>query len=328
MILIQAALIGALALGVLANPIAATAQSAKNVRLGYLSSNPPSDTEAAIDAFRTRLRDFGYVEGQNLVVDYRYAEGRFERLSELARELASLKVDVMFVYGTPAALAAKSSTGQIPVVFAGVNDPLIVGLVQSLKQPGGNVTGVTTNNSELSAKRLSLLKEVVPTASRVAVLANPDFKPSSTMLGEMQLAAPSLGVQLHAVEARKVDELSPAFMRISAVRPDALVVLPDPWLLSQRRRVVEFVTKTRLPAIYHLRQYLEVGGLMAYGPSYSESFRQAAVLVDRILKGAVPMDLPVEQPWRFELIVNLGAAKALGVDVPPSVLLRADQVME
>ena len=328
MVLIRTALIGVLALGVLANPIPAEAQPAKTVRLGYLSSNPPSDTEAAVAAFRTRLRDFGYVEGQNLVIDYRYAEGRFERLPELARELASLRVDVLFVYGTPAALAAKGSTAQIPIVFAGVNDPLIVGLVQSLRRPGGNVTGVTTNNSELSAKRLSLLKEVAPTASRVAVLANPDFKPTSTMLGEMQPLAPSLGVQLHVVEARKVDELPPAFKRISAVRPDAVVVLPDPWLLSQRRRVVELVTKARVPAIYHLRQYLEVGGLMAYGPSYNESFRQAAVLVDRILKGAVPTDLPVEQPWRFELIVNLRAAKALGVDVPPSVLLRADQVME
>ena len=328
MMFVRATLAGALSLGLLAAPTAAEAQSAKNVRLGYLSSNPPSDTEAALDAFRTRFRDLGYVEGQNLVIHYRYAEGTFEKLPQLAGELARLRVDVMLVYGTPAALAAKNSTTEIPIVFAGVNDPLIVGLVRSLRQPGGNVTGVTTNNSELSAKRLSLLKETVPTASRVAVLANPDFKPSSTMLGEMQLAARPLGVQLHVVEVRQAEDLSAAFTRITAARPGAIVVLPDPWLLSQRARVVELVTKSRLPAIYHLRQYLEVGGLMAYGPSYSESFRQAAVLADRILKGATPTDLPVEQPWRFELVVNLKAAKSLGLTVPPSVLLMADQLIE
>jgi putative ABC transport system substrate-binding protein len=326
--IVRAALAGALALGLLVEPIAAEAQPAKNVRLGYLSSNPPSDTEAAMDAFRKRLRDFGYIEGQNLVIDSRYAEGRFEKLPELAAEFARLRVDVIFVYGTPASLAVRNSTLAIPVVFAGVNDPLTIGLVQSLRQPGGNVTGVTTNNSELSAKRLSLLKQAVPTASRVAVLANPDFKPSSSMLSQMQLAAQPLGLHLHVVEARKADELPAAFSRITAVKPDALVVLPDPWLLSQRRRVVELVTNARVPAMYHLRQYLEVGGLMAYGPSYTESFRQGAVLVDKILKGTAPRDLPVEQPWTFEFIVNLKAARALGLTVPPSVLLRADEVIE
>jgi putative ABC transport system substrate-binding protein len=263
-----------------------------------------------------------------LVIDYRYADGRFEKLPELAAELMRLRVDVIFVYGTPASLVAKNSTMTIPIVFAGVNDPLTIGLVRSLRQPGGNVTGVTTNNSELSAKRLSLVKEAVPTASRVAVLENPDFKPSSNMLRQMEVAARPLGLQLQVVEARTAQELTTAFTTLTAVRPDALVVLPDPWLLSQRRRVVEPVTNSRIPAMYHLRQYLEVGGLMAYGPSYTESFQQGAVLVDRILKGSAPKDLPVEQPWRFELVINLKTAKALGLTIPPSLLARADQVIE
>jgi ABC-type uncharacterized transport system substrate-binding protein len=173
-----------------------------------------------------------------------------------------------------------------------------------------------------------LLKEAVPTASRVAVLANPDFKPSSSMLDQMRLAAQPLGLKLHVVEAREAQELQTAFTRITAVTPDALVVLPDPWLLSQRRRVVELVTNSRIPAVYHLRQYLEVGGLMAYGPSYTESFQQGAVLVDKILKGAAPTDLPVEQPWRFELVINMKTAKALGLTIPQTLLLQATEVIK
>lgn len=310
------------------SPFAAWSQQVKKVRVGYLSSNPPSDTQAAVDAFRMRLRDLGYVEGQTLFIEYRYAQGSFDQLPKLAAELVQLKVDVIFVYGTPGALAAKNATKTTPVVFGGVNDPLTVGLVTSLRRPGGNVTGVTTNNSELSAKRLSLLKEVLPTASRVAVLANPEFKPTAGMLTQMRLASQPLAVQLHVLEAREPQEISSAFARISSLRADALVVLPDPWFLSQRTQIVTLAMSSRLPTMYHLRQYLEVGGLIAYGPSYVESFEQSAGLVAKILRGASPADLPVEQPWRYELAVNLKAAKALGLTIPQSVLLRADVVME
>ncbi len=309
-------------------PHAGFAQQTRQVRLGYLSSNPASDTELALDAFRRRLREFGYIEKQNLVIDSRYADGRFQDLPKLAGELVQLKVDVLFVYGTPASLAAKNATRNIPVVFAGVNDPLAVGLVSDLRKPGSNVTGVTTNNSELSAKRLSLLKEAVPGASRVAVLANPDFKPTSAMLSQMRLASQPLGIDLHVLEARQPQEISVAFGRLASLRPDALIVMPDPWLLSQRSRVVELATQNRIPAMYHLRQYLDVGGLIAYGASYTESFQQGAGLVDKVLRGAIPAELPVEQPWRYEVGVNLRTAKALGLTLPQSLLLRADLVIQ
>ena len=311
-----------------AAPLATWAQQAKKVRVGYLSSNPASDTQAAIDAFRMRLRDLGYVENQTLFMEYRYAQGSFGQLPELAAELVQLKVDVIFVYGTPAALAAKNATKTVPIVFGGVNDPLTVGLVTNLRRPGGNVTGVTTNNSELSAKRLSVLKEIVPTVSRVAVLANPQFKPTSNMLAQMRVVSQPLAVQLHVLEARQPQEISAAFAQMSSLKADALVVLPDPWFLSQRTRIVELAMSGRIPAMYHLRQYVEVGGLMAYGPTYVESFQQSAALVDKIVRGASPADLLIEQPWRYELAVNLKAAKALGLTIPQSVLLRADVVIE
>lgn len=312
----------------IAAPLTAFPQQTRKVRLGYLSSNPPSDTALAIEAFRRRLRELGYADKQNLVIESRYAEGNFGDLPRLAGELVRLKVDVLFVYGTPASLAAKNATRTIPVVFAGVNDPLAVGLVNDLRKPGGNVTGVTTNNTELSAKRLSLLKEAVPGASRVAVLANPDFKPTSAMLSQMRLASQPLAVDLYVLEARQPQEISSAFGRLASLKPDALIVMPDPWFLSQRARIAELATQNRIPAMYHLRQYLDVGGFIAYGASYTESFEQGAALVDKILRGASPADLPVEQPWRYEVGVNLKTAKALGLALPQSFLLRADLVIQ
>lgn len=306
-------------------PRAVLAQPRK-VRLGYLSSNPPSDTELAVQAFRNRLRELGYND-TNMIIESRYAHGRFADLPRLAGELVALKPDVLFVYGTPASLAAKDATKTIPIVFGGVNDPLAVGLVSDLRKPGGNVTGVTTNNSELSAKRLSLLKEAVPQATRVAVLANPDFKPTAAMVSQIRLAAQPLAVQLTVLEARTVPEIAAAFQRLSSLKPDALVVMPDPWLLSQRASIVEQTMSQRLPAMFHLRQYLDIGGFMAYGASYAESFRQGAVLVDKILRGASPSSLPVEQPWSYEVGVNLKTAKALGISVPQPLLLRADVVI-
>jgi putative ABC transport system substrate-binding protein len=237
-------------------------------------------------------------------------------------------VDVIFVYGTPGALAAKKATQTVLIVFGGVNDPLAVGLVTSLRQPGGNVTGVTTNNSELSAKRLSLLKEALPAVSRVAVLANPEFKPTAAMVAQTQLVSQSLAVRLHVLEARNPPEILAAFAHMASLKADAVVVMPDPWLLSQRTRIVELAMRGRIPGMYHLRQYLEVGGLMAYGPTYIESFQQGAVLVDKIVRGASPANLPVEQPWRYEVGVNLKTARALGVTISQSVMLQADLVIE
>lgn len=307
-------------------PWAVLAQT-KKVRLGYLSSNPPSDTEHAVQAFRARLRELGYNES-NMSIESRYAEGRFADLPRLASELVALKPDALFVYGTPASLAAKNATRTIPIVFGGVNDPLAVGLVSDLRKPGGNITGVTTNNSELSAKRLSLLKEAVPHAARVAVLANPDFKPTAAMVAQMHSASRPLAVQLSVMEARTVPEISAGFQKIAALKPDALVVMPDPWFLSQRAAIVEHAMNLRIPTMFHLRQYLDVGGFLAYGASYAESFRQGAVLVDKILRGSSPASLPVEQPWSYEVGVNLKAAKMLGLAVPQSLLLRADVVIQ
>jgi len=312
----------------LASPLASEAQSPNKARIGYLSSNPPSDTQEAIDAFRAKLRGLGYVEGENLLLDSRYAEGRYERLPQLAADLVRLKVDVVFTYSTPGALAAKKATGTIPIVFAGVSDPLVVGLVTSLSRPGGNVTGVTLNNPELSAKRLSLLKEAVPAMSRVAVLANPNFSPSSSMVEETKLAARALRVEIQVLEVRQPSELGRAFGIMTAAKADAVVVVPDPMFVAQRRRIAELAASSRIPAIYHLRQFVEAGGLIFYGADYVEAFQQAAGLVDKILKGAKPADLPVEQPWRFALGVNLKTAKALGLTIPQSVLVRADQIIQ
>jgi len=299
----------------------------KKIRLGYLSSNPPSDTEQAFHAFRSRMRELGYSDG-NMTIESRHADGRFADLPALADELVALKPDVLFVYGTPASLAAKDATRVIPIVFAGVNDPLAVGLVRDLRRPEGNVTGVTTNNTELSAKRLSLLKEAVPHATRVAVLANPDFKPTAAMVAQMRSVSQPLAVQLTVMEARNVGEIATVFKRLLSLKPDALVVMPDPWLLSQRASIVEQAMSQRVPTMFHLRQYLDVGGFIAYGASYAESFRQGAVLVDKILRGASPGSLPVEQPWSYEVSVNLKAAKLLGLAVPQSLLLRADVVIQ
>jgi putative ABC transport system substrate-binding protein len=312
----------------LAAPHAAEAQTPKIVRIGYLSANPLSDTKEAFDAFRTKLRALGYIEGQNLFIESRYADGRYERLPELAVDLVGIKVDVIFVYSTPGSLAARNATSTIPIVFAGVSDPLVAGLVATLTRPGGHVTGVTLSNPELSAKRLSLLKEAVPAMSRTAVLANPNFKPSSGMVAETRAAARTLGVEIQVFEVREPQELEKVFGRMTAVKSHAVVVTPDPMFVAHRHRIADLAAASRLPSIYHLRQFVEAGGLMFYGADYVEAFQQAAVLVDKILKGAKPANLPVEQPWRFALGVNLKTAKTLGLTIPPSLLARADQVIE
>ncbi len=275
-----------------------------------------------------KLRHLGYVEGQNLLIESRYADARYERLPQLVGELVRLRVDVIFTYGTPGSLAAKHATTTIPIVFAGVADPLEIGLVAALSMPGANVTGVTSNNPELSAKRVGLLKEGVPAASRLAVLANPEFKITPSMVMETTLAARALGVEVKVVETRRPQDLAKAFEAMSAAKANALVVLVDPMFIAERRRIAELALSSRIPAMYHLRQFVEAGGLISYGVEYTEAFQQGAVLVDKVLKGAKPAELPVEQPWRFALTINLRTAKALGLTIPPSLLARADQVIE
>jgi putative ABC transport system substrate-binding protein len=315
--------------GALAAPLAAEAQHAGKVaRVGYLSGNARADTQEAIDAFRARLRDLGYVEGQNLLIEYRYADGKHEKLPPLAADLVRQKVDVIFTFGTPAARAAKRTTSTIPITFGVVSDPLAAGLVASLTRPGGNVTGVTPNNPELSAKRVSLLKEAVPAAVRMSVLANPDFPATSHMVAETRLGARSLGVELQSLEVREPAALGNAFVAMTDVKASGVIVLADPMFIAQRARIVELALNHRIPAIYHLRHFVDAGGLMSYGAEYSEMFQQSAALVDKILKGAKPADLPVEQPWRYALVINLKTAKALRLTIPPSLLARADQVIE
>jgi putative tryptophan/tyrosine transport system substrate-binding protein len=309
-------------------PLAGEAQQVGKARIGYLSFNPQADTQDAIDAFRARLRELGYVEGQNLLIEYRYGDGKYEKLPQLAADLVRLQMHVIFAYGTPGARAAKNATNNIPIVFGVVSDPLAAGLVASLTRPGGNVTGVTPNNPDLSAKRVSLLKEAVPPASRVGVLENPDFAATSHMLAETRLGAQSLGVELQILEVRKPVELPKAFHAMTSAKVKGVIVLADPMFIAQRRKIVELALSHRLPAIYHLRNFVESGGLISYGAEYPEMFRQSAELVDKILKGAKPGDLPVEQPWRYTLAINLRTAKALGLTIPQTLLLRADQVIE
>src|SRR5262245_58991380 len=280
----------------LAAPLAVQAQQARRVyRIGYLSANPSLDTNDAMDGFRTKLHALGYIEGQNLIIESRHADGTYGRLPELAADLVRLKSDVIFVYSTPGSLAARNATSTVPLVFAGVSDPMIVGLVASLARPGGNVTGVTLSNPELSAKRLSLLKEAVPAMSRTAVLVNPNFRPSSSMVAETRAAARTLGVKIQVLEIREPPELAKAFRIMSSTKDDAVVVVPDPMFVAQRHRIAELAASSRIPAIYHLRQFVEAGGLMFYGADYTEAFQQAAVLVDKILRGAKPAGPPVER---------------------------------
>jgi putative ABC transport system substrate-binding protein len=308
-------------------PGLAEAQAVGRARIGYLSSNPRSDPQDAIDAFRAKLQELGHIEGRNLLIEYRYADGDYERLPQLAADLVRLKVDAIFAFGTPGARAAKTATSTIPIVFGVVSDPVAAGLVTSLTRHSGNVTGVTPNNPDLSAKRVSLLKEAV-SASRMGVLANPDIPATSHMLAETRLGAQTLGVELQIIEVREPVALAKAFDAMTNGKVNGVIVLADPMFIAQRRKIVELARNHRLPAIYHLRHFVEAGGLISYGAEYPEMFRQSAALVDKILRGAKPGDLPVEQPWRYTLAINLGAAKALGLTIPPSVLARADQVIE
>jgi len=281
-----------------------------------------------LEAFRQGLRELGYVEGQNLIIESRYAEGSEERLPDLAAELVRLKVEVIVAGGSSTIRAAQHATRTIPIVMAGSYDPVGRGLVASLARPGGNTTGVSTLGAELPGKRLELLKETVPQSARVAVLANPAAGGYESVMHNLTGAAQALGLQLRIVELRRAEELDTAFATMTREGVDALIVVPDRALMDGLRgRTVDLAATHRLPAMYDGREYVAAGGLMSYGPSLLDMFQRAATYVDRILKGAKPADLPVAQPTKFELVINLKTAKALGLTVPPSLLFQANEVI-
>ncbi len=315
----------------LAAPLAAEAQPAARIaRIGYLAPDLAANPHNR-EAFRQGLRDLGYVEGGSLVIEYRDAEGKFERLPALAAELVALTVDVIGAPNTVAALPAKQATRTIPIVFAVAADPVASGLVTSLARPGGNVTGLSLLAPELVGEGLELLRQAVPGISRAAVLWTPGVLGERTdkdMLNGAEVAAQALGVRLQVVEARGRGEFDRAFSDMTRARAGALTVLPSNLFLSERRRLVDLAAKNRLPAVYPWREFVDAGGLMAYGPNAADLYRRAATYVDKILKGAKPGDLPVEQPTKFELVINLRTATALGLTIPQSLLQRADQVIE
>jgi putative tryptophan/tyrosine transport system substrate-binding protein len=280
------------------------------------------------DVFRKALRDFGRIEGQNIIFDYRVAEGDPARLAAAAAELVHLPVDVLATFGTPASRAAKAATTTIPVVALSVGDPVRAGLVASLAHPGGNVTGNTILGPDLGPKRLQLIKEVVPSVSRVAFLWNPDNASNVVLLEELRAAAPALGLELIAVEARTPVDFERAFAAIVDRRAEAVLTTNDPLHQRNIATILEFMNRNRLPGVFQTRENVVAGGFMSYGASFSELFRQGATYVDKILRGTRPEDLPVQQPERFELVVNVRTAKVLGINLPESFLLRADEVIE
>jgi putative tryptophan/tyrosine transport system substrate-binding protein len=318
-----------LTLSLLATPLTAEAQSPREVhRIGLLWNSSPSLTHHHLEAFRHGLHEHGYVEGEHFTIESRYAEGNPDRLPGLAAELVNLPVAVIVTSGAQAIQAAKQATSTIPVVFAASSDPVAMGFVTSLARSGGNLTGLSLRAPELSGKRLELLKETVPELAHVAVLLNPANPNNAEQLRETQRAAQALQVQLHLVEVRDPQEIDHAFSAIRSVPVGALLVLMDPLFLSQRARLVELTVTSRLPAMYALREDAEAGALMAYGPSFPDLFRRAATYTAKILKGAKPADLPVEQPMKYELVLNLKTARALGLTFPPHLLVWANKVIQ
>ncbi|HXK30570.1 MAG TPA: ABC transporter substrate-binding protein [Candidatus Binatia bacterium] len=303
-------------------------QPAKIQRIGYLTANSAAAEQVRLEPFRQGLRARGYVERQNIAIEYRYTDGKYELLPEFAAELVRLKVDVLVAVTTNAALAAKNATSTIPIVFLGVSDPIAAGLIDSLPHPGGNITGLTNIAPVLSGKRLELIKETVPKLSRVAVLWDPKNPGSTPQWNESQLAARELRLQLHSMEVSSVDKYESAFKDATKARSAALAVTLNPLANSNQKRVVDLAAKNRLPAIYARSDYVDKGGLMSYGPSFESEGRDAARLVDKILKGAKPVDLPVEQPMKFELVMNFKTVKALGLTIPPIVLMRVERVVK
>ena len=325
MMMKRAALTVVLALGLLATPLAAEAQQAMKVyRIGVLGNenNPPWD------GFRRGLRDLGYVDGRNLSMEWRWSEGKPDRFPALAMELVALRPDVIVASGTQGVRAAMEATSAIPIVMTTSSYPEKIGLVKSLSRPGGNVTGLSNVGPELSGKKLELLKEIAPKVSRVAVLWNPASTVEPLALQELLTAAPAVGVEIQSVEVRSPDDFSAAFAAVSSSRVHAMLALGNPINFKGRQLIADFALRNRLPSIYDERLFVDAGGLMSYAPSFTDSFRRAAMYVDKILKGAKPADLPVEQPTKFELVINARTAKILGLTIPQSVLLRADEIIQ
>jgi putative ABC transport system substrate-binding protein len=309
-------------------PLASDAQPPGQIRrVGILTAVAAPTIEPLHELLRQGLRERGYVEGQHIVLESRSVEGHYERLPALAAEMVALPVDVLVTWGTPATVAAKQATSMVPIIFFGVGDPVGSGIVASLARPGGNVTGVTSLTAELSAKQLELLKEIVPGLTQIAVLRNPKNPVSALNLRWTERAAQALGVQLHVVDVHDPSEFEAAFVSMTRERAGALILLADMMFLSQRSQIADLAIKHRLPAVFNWREYAEAGGLIVYGPVFAEQGRRVAEFVDKILKGAKPADLPVEQPMRFELVINLKTAQALGLTIPPSVLFQADEVI-
>lgn len=316
--------------GVLARPLIVGAQPARNVpRVGLLLLfGTPGQPNPLVDAFRGGLRDLGYVEGQNVLIDYRWTEGQEQRLPDEAADLVRLKVAVIVTPGTPATMAARAATRTIPVVMTNVGDPVGSGIVTSLARPGGNVTGLSLLDAELDGKRIELLKEAVPHLSRLAILWSANDPGMTLAFGRVETAAKTLGFALQNLAVREPAEFPRAFEAAGAGRAEALFVTAQPFTNQHRAQILDLVAKHRLPAIYTLRSFVDAGGLMSYGPSQADQYRRAASYVDLILKGARPADLPVEQPTKFDLVINLKAARALGLTIPTGLLQRADQVIE
>jgi putative ABC transport system substrate-binding protein len=312
-------------------PLAARAQTTGKVyRIGMLLPNTPAIVarNPRIQAFLQGLRELNWIEGHNVAIEWRFAEGQFQRLATLAAELATIKVDVIVTAAAPAAEAAKEATSTIPVVIIDPGDPVGTGLVLSLARPGGNITGVTSIAPDLAAKRLALLKETVPAITSVAVLFNAAVPPAEIAMMELQVAAQALSLRIQSVAIEGPIGLEKAFATITDERVNGLVVFPDPLTFSNQEAITNFALANKIPALFGAREFVAIGGLISYGPSYAGMFRRGAYYVDRILKGANPADLPVEQPTKFELVINLKTAKALGLEVPPTLIARADEVIE
>ena len=306
---------------------ASAQQPARILRIGILVTSSASFISARVEAFRQQLRTLGYVEGKNIVIEYRYAEGKPERLPDLAAELVRLKVDVIVTVGGPSVLAAKKASSTIPIVFAGSGDPVGSGFVSSLARPGGNITGLSIMAPDLNGKRLELLKEAFPKVVRVAFLWEGGARGNQT-LTETEAAAKALSVKLLSLEVRSLDDFDSAFARAKRDGAQALITVAGPLVNTQQSQVLDFAAKNRMPAMYPTSELVEAGGLMSYAPTDADLWRRAADFVDRILKGAKPADLPVEQPTKFEFVINLKTAKQIGLTIPPNVLARADKVIK
>jgi putative ABC transport system substrate-binding protein len=319
----------AIVAGVLAAPLFSFAQSKEKAwRIGMLETVSAAMNAANLDAFRQGLRDLGYLEGRNLIIEYRTAEGRAERYPDLASELVRLKVDLIVTRGTPATIAARTTTQTIPIVMAAVGDPVDSGLVASLAHPGGNVTGLSSVTTDLDAKRLTILRETVPSLALVGALLNMSSVSNQLEWKRVEAAAHSMGVRIQLLDVRKREDLGPAFDAAVTQRSDGLVVWQEGLLQANRVLIAQLAAKHRLPAIYRSMEFIEAGGLMAYGPNYPDLYRRTSSYVDKVFKGVKPGDLPIEQPTKFELIINLKAARALQLEIPQSLLLRADRLIE